>query len=134
MEIEDKKKYCNEDAFAEDIFDEIFRCPATESKIDNIYDFNTWAATKDDTPTPPVDFDSKEETCKYLGAPQAKYPISKGQSGYRIRKMTNVGNGWSCYYENINDKSGCHDFDYNDPSAFVDFDRAIVLYRNGPNL
>lgn len=40
--IRDDKKICNEDAFAEDIFDEIFKCPVTDSVIDNIFDINTW--------------------------------------------------------------------------------------------
>lgn len=44
--------------------------------------------------------------------------------------MAPLANGWACYYENLNNKSGCHDNDYKDPSKYIDLDRAILIFMN----
>lgn len=48
--------------------------------------------------------------------------------------MAISGDSWACYYENLDNMSGNHDKDYNDPSIFFDFDRYILLYANGTEL
>jgi hypothetical protein len=55
-------------------------------------------------------------------------------NGCRIKKIAPYQKIWTCYYENLTNKSGSHDADYAKATYALELDRARVIYRNGKNL